>query len=213
MTTPLHRTERTAVRRLPKRGSYDRDVLNAILDEGLVCHVGFVADGHPVVIPTAYARVGDELRELSAAQTASLRSAAGELGREGGGLERLPVGAWVTDAEVSEEGDVDRVRGQLDIVETVNGLGDLARGFGVELARIEGASADQLREATRSTLFEVHTGKDDRLLRLLRIEADFGFEAPPELRSALGELVGAKVAFRLGIEGPNREVRVADPAR
>ena len=59
MGTPLARTERTAVRRLPKRGSYDRGVLNAILDEGLVCHVGFAVAGQPYVIPTTYGRVDD----------------------------------------------------------------------------------------------------------------------------------------------------------
>jgi uncharacterized protein len=61
MSTPITRTGRTAVRRLPKRGSYDREVLNAILDEGLVCHVGFVASGQPYVIPTTYGRVGERL--------------------------------------------------------------------------------------------------------------------------------------------------------
>ena len=61
MSTPITQTDRTAVRRLPKRGSYDRGVLNAILDEGLVCHVGFVASGQPYVIPTTYGRVGERL--------------------------------------------------------------------------------------------------------------------------------------------------------
>ncbi len=55
----LPRTERTRVRRMPKRASYDRATIDAILDEGLVAHVGFVVDGQPFVIPTAYARVGD----------------------------------------------------------------------------------------------------------------------------------------------------------
>jgi len=54
-------TERTQVRRLPKRGTYDRDTVYQILDEGLVCHIGFVADGKPVVIPTGYGRQGDTL--------------------------------------------------------------------------------------------------------------------------------------------------------
>ena len=57
----LPRTERTTLRRLPKRGSFDREVLNAILDEGFVCHVGFIAEDKPVVIPTGYARVDDKL--------------------------------------------------------------------------------------------------------------------------------------------------------
>src|SRR5688572_1865409 len=54
-------TPRTTVRRLPARGSYDTAVLKAILDEALVCHVGFVAEGQPFVIPTSYGRVGDVL--------------------------------------------------------------------------------------------------------------------------------------------------------
>ncbi len=54
-------TERTTVRRLPQRGHYERELVNAILDEGFVCHVGFVLDGQPFVIPTGYARVGDVL--------------------------------------------------------------------------------------------------------------------------------------------------------
>ena len=54
-------TERTQVHRLPKRGAYDRETVYRILDEGLVCHVGFVADGKPVVIPTGYGRKGETL--------------------------------------------------------------------------------------------------------------------------------------------------------
>ena len=52
-------TDRTRVRRLPARASYDVETVHAILDAGLVCHVGFVESGRPIVIPTAYARVGD----------------------------------------------------------------------------------------------------------------------------------------------------------
>jgi nitroimidazol reductase NimA-like FMN-containing flavoprotein (pyridoxamine 5'-phosphate oxidase superfamily) len=54
-------TPRTAVRRHPERGVYDRAVIDAILDEALFCHVGFVVDGQPFVIPTIHARVGDVL--------------------------------------------------------------------------------------------------------------------------------------------------------
>ena len=55
----LTRTARTKIRRLPKRGHYDRDTLYAILDAGFVCHVGYVIDKHPYVTPTAYWREGD----------------------------------------------------------------------------------------------------------------------------------------------------------
>jgi hypothetical protein len=54
-------TPRTTVRRLPDRARYDRETVHAILDEGLVCHVGFVDEGQPFVIPSAYARVDDRL--------------------------------------------------------------------------------------------------------------------------------------------------------
>lgn len=51
--------ERNRVRRVPKRGQYDKDTIHRILDEGLVCHVGLVEDGQPVVIPMNYARRDD----------------------------------------------------------------------------------------------------------------------------------------------------------
>jgi nitroimidazol reductase NimA-like FMN-containing flavoprotein (pyridoxamine 5'-phosphate oxidase superfamily) len=54
-------TERTTHKRLPQRGSHDREVIHAILDEGLVCHIAFVADGQPFVIPTIYARLGERV--------------------------------------------------------------------------------------------------------------------------------------------------------
>ncbi|MDT4954209.1 MAG: uncharacterized protein QOJ02_2347 [Acidobacteriota bacterium] len=54
-------TERTTLKRLPKRGNFEREAVNKILDEGFVCHVGFVVEGRPVVIPTGYGRSGDKL--------------------------------------------------------------------------------------------------------------------------------------------------------
>ena len=59
MTFP--QTDRTTLKRLPKRGHYDRETINEILDEGFICHVGFVVNGQPFVIPTGYARVDDKL--------------------------------------------------------------------------------------------------------------------------------------------------------
>ena len=50
---------RTTVKRLPARGRYERDEVAAILDASLVCHLGFVAEGHPVVIPTIQGRIDD----------------------------------------------------------------------------------------------------------------------------------------------------------
>ena len=54
-------TPRTTIKRIPKRGQYEREIVYQILDEGLVCHIGFVVDDQPYVIPTAYGRVGEKL--------------------------------------------------------------------------------------------------------------------------------------------------------
>jgi nitroimidazol reductase NimA-like FMN-containing flavoprotein (pyridoxamine 5'-phosphate oxidase superfamily) len=54
-------TERTALKRLPKRGVYDRELVYRILDEGFICHVGFANESQPFVIPTGYARFDDKL--------------------------------------------------------------------------------------------------------------------------------------------------------
>ncbi len=54
-------TARTRVVREPQRGVYDREAINQILDEAFICHVGFVSDGQPFVIPTGYGRVDETL--------------------------------------------------------------------------------------------------------------------------------------------------------
>jgi len=54
-------TERTRVRRVPRRGVYDKAAVYGILDEGFICHAGFAIDGQPYVIPTGYARSGDQI--------------------------------------------------------------------------------------------------------------------------------------------------------
>jgi nitroimidazol reductase NimA-like FMN-containing flavoprotein (pyridoxamine 5'-phosphate oxidase superfamily) len=60
-TTPLSSTPRTTLRRHHERGQADRAALYEVLDAGLICHFGVVADGDPVVLPTAYGRAGDTL--------------------------------------------------------------------------------------------------------------------------------------------------------
>jgi nitroimidazol reductase NimA-like FMN-containing flavoprotein (pyridoxamine 5'-phosphate oxidase superfamily) len=57
----FEQTKRTTLKRLPKRAVQDRASVYRILDEGFICHVGFMVEGQPFVIPTGYARVGDDL--------------------------------------------------------------------------------------------------------------------------------------------------------
>jgi uncharacterized protein len=73
----LEPTPRTTLRRLPARGHFDRATVNAILDEALVCHVGFVNEGQPFVIPTIHARVGDQVFVHGSAASRMLKTLQG----------------------------------------------------------------------------------------------------------------------------------------
>ncbi|MFJ2949276.1 pyridoxamine 5'-phosphate oxidase family protein [Streptomyces sp. NPDC087226] len=68
-------TERTVPTRSPDRAAYDRERVHAILDEGYVCHLGFVRDGAPVVLPTLYGRVGERLYVHGSTGSRPLRAA------------------------------------------------------------------------------------------------------------------------------------------
>jgi uncharacterized protein len=72
-------TERTRVVREPHRGSFDREVIYKILDEGFVCHVGFTVEGQPYVIPTMFARVVEAIYFHGSAASRMLRGVSGGL--------------------------------------------------------------------------------------------------------------------------------------
>jgi nitroimidazol reductase NimA-like FMN-containing flavoprotein (pyridoxamine 5'-phosphate oxidase superfamily) len=74
--TAYEPTPRTTLKRLPKRGAFDRATVHAILDEGLYCHVGFAVDGQPYVIPTAYGREGETLYVHGSAASRMLKTLA-----------------------------------------------------------------------------------------------------------------------------------------
>jgi hypothetical protein len=76
MTATRGPTARTRVRRLPERAAYDAATIAAVLDAGLVAHLGFVADGQPYVIPTLHARVGDAVYVHGSPASRALRALA-----------------------------------------------------------------------------------------------------------------------------------------
>jgi uncharacterized protein len=76
MSQTLNQTARTRLKRLPKRGHFERETINAILDEAFICHVGFVVDEQPYVIPTAFARVENDLYLHGSAASRMLRNLA-----------------------------------------------------------------------------------------------------------------------------------------
>ena len=71
--------EQLRITREPQRGVYDRETIDAILDEALVCHLGFEIDGQVYVIPTLHARIGDRLYVHGSAASRMLRHAASEV--------------------------------------------------------------------------------------------------------------------------------------
>ncbi|MDZ4277653.1 MAG: pyridoxamine 5'-phosphate oxidase family protein [Dehalococcoidia bacterium] len=68
------RTERTTIRRKPERGTHDFETIAGILDEGIFCHIGFVVDGQPFVVPTGYGRDGRALYIHGSAASRMLRA-------------------------------------------------------------------------------------------------------------------------------------------
>ncbi|MFI8829102.1 pyridoxamine 5'-phosphate oxidase family protein [Streptomyces sp. NPDC053431] len=90
-TTPYEPTERTVPTRSRERASYDRELVHSILDETYLCHLGFVRDGAPVVLPTLYGRVGERLYVHGSTGSRPLRMAG--TGEEAPGL---PVCLTVT---------------------------------------------------------------------------------------------------------------------
>ncbi|MFH8726910.1 pyridoxamine 5'-phosphate oxidase family protein [Streptomyces termitum] len=85
-------TGRTVPTRARQRASYDREVVHAILDEGYVCHLGFLRDGAPVVLPTLYGRIGERLYVHGSTGSRPLRAA----GADGADEPGLPVCLTVT---------------------------------------------------------------------------------------------------------------------
>jgi nitroimidazol reductase NimA-like FMN-containing flavoprotein (pyridoxamine 5'-phosphate oxidase superfamily) len=67
-------TQRTQLRRKPQRAVYDKGLVHSILDEGFVCHIGFVADGQPYCLPTVYGRNGERIFIHGSAASRMLRT-------------------------------------------------------------------------------------------------------------------------------------------
>src|SRR4029079_14639431 len=70
---------RVRVRRLPERGRYDSEAIDAVLDAGLVAHLGFVTEGQPYVIPTLHARLDDHVYVHGSAASRALRVLSGRI--------------------------------------------------------------------------------------------------------------------------------------
>lgn len=138
-----------------------------------------------------------------------------------GGLDGLDLTSWFDEGQLSEgppiEGEpTERITGNVDPVAALNDLLALSLRFGAsedESPReLAGASAERVREAVSRSTGEMLTGKDDRLLRHLEVEIEIKPDADQEkLRSALGDLAGARLQFFLDVAMVNTPIQVAEP--
>jgi hypothetical protein len=164
----------------------------------------------------AFVAIGNDVYKLPEKQTASLRSAGGQVSGDSG-LGSLDIGGWLIQPKLSDGGEVagvetDRIQADLDVVRAANDILALIAGLdGRQATQLEGRNAEQLRAATKSATIDVHTGKDDRLLRRLVIEARLGADVPAKLRDQLGGLANARFTFELAIADPNEDVEVQEP--
>ena len=79
MSEQIPRTTRTKLKRLPKRGNFERETIYKILDEAFICHVGFIVENKPFVIPTSFARIDDVLMIHGSAASRMMRNLSGEI--------------------------------------------------------------------------------------------------------------------------------------
>lgn len=174
--------------------------------------VTFVSSGE-----AAWVEVEGQAYELPPEQVERLEAGGGE---GGGPLADLDVASWTEDAEVADGprnggAPTQRVSGSVDVAAALEDIGSVLEetgGGAVEgLGALEDENADALDEAVRSSSLELTTGRDDRLLRRLRIVVDFAVK-PRELPGGLGRLSGAKLTLDLRISEPNGPIEIEEPS-
>jgi hypothetical protein len=162
----------------------------------------------------AFVEVNGTAYQLPPNLVAEVREATGELDTEGLG-DRIELGNWIQNPKRAEGGtvggaDTDRIAADLNVVNTVNGLLEIASAFGgaQRPPQVEGQAAEQLRRAVDAARIDVYTGKEDRLLRRLVISIELSPEAPGEVK----DILGGAVDFELAVSDPNKDVNVSAPA-
>ena len=154
----------------------------------------------------AFVRMNGIDYRLPAEEAGALR---GSSGRGAVTVDALHVDDWIEQPRLTEDGSVQRVRGQLDVVAALRDVSEAVRGAGGSMAEVTDAQAKTLRDAVRSSSVELVTGREDRFLQRLRGVAVL--DVPPELRTRLTG-AGVRVSFELRLSAVNRPVSVRAPA-
>jgi hypothetical protein len=143
----------------------------------------------------ATVRTGGRTVTLSAGEARGLRVVGGAFQKGS-----LDLTGWVRHPHVSSgPNGAERIDGDLDVGRALSYFAGLTGSTSPPLTKDE---QKRLQEAVKSARIEVVTGRKDKLLRSVHFTADLGFEAPPDLRSALGKLVGAKLELELKLGNP-----------
>ncbi|MEA2434283.1 MAG: hypothetical protein QOG54_1740 [Actinomycetota bacterium] len=173
----------------------------------------FIADGE-----NAFVEVDGQAYVLPDDQTETFIGGP-EAGEGDDILSSLDVSDWVEDPQISSDEDlngekVDKITGDLNVVEALNDLMSAAQSAGAldSFTPVEGEDRDQLESAVESASIEVLTGAEDRLLRRLVVEIDLGVPEDGEISGALAGLLDASFSFDLTIEKPNEDVEVSTPS-
>ncbi|HEY1367774.1 MAG TPA: hypothetical protein VGF23_11690 [Gaiellaceae bacterium] len=153
--------------------------------------------------------------ELPPAQERQLRRSV-RLLAGAGRLATLRLGTWAVDPAVFDGGTIDgvetdRVTARPDVVRATDGLLRLAGLLGLRTAPLPASDRARLRRAVRSPRLVLYTGKDDRLLRRLRLTANLAGDLPPSLGAVLGGTSGGKLDVELDLANPNERVTVSNP--
>jgi hypothetical protein len=129
--------------------------------------------------------------------------------RVGGSI--VDVSSWVKSTESTDcpsaDAPVACVEGELDRLEAANGLLTLAQALGRPSGdpTVQNADPEQFRDAVREATYFVMVGKNDKLLRDLRIDLDMALDVPEALRGFLGRLIRADVRFELRVDRPSAQ--------
>ena len=174
--------------------------------------VTFISTGEAAYVEldgTVYELPPETVEELGGASTTADEGVFGD----------IDIGDWIKDPRMSEGGEVqgdstDLIRSDLDTVQAFNDLIGIAASFAggdVGLPLIEGASAEQLENAVEEATIEIYTGTEDRYLRRLVIDVDFGIKDREGAPENLTGLAGARMLVEMEIGDPNGEVTVDEP--
>lgn len=167
----------------------------------------------------AFLEVEGEAYELPPSEVEALRAREAPKGG-GAGLQRLGLAKWIVEPTVGDGGVVDgvavqRVTGAADVVAALNDIVAVADAMGSApgegLRPVDPAGAERVKRAVRSSAVEVITGRDDHLLRRLRLDVVFAAGDLEGLQEALGPLAATSLHFELDLSGLNRKVEVTAP--